>query len=327
MLKLSSTNWNRIRLPRTMKVSFSKIIFYWIFNCSFADDDLTNFNTLVLQMIEFIHSLLESGKFRAPIRAVLADLVYIMIVYMQLTEEQIEMWNEDPEKFVEDDHQLNEGVEGSIRVSALEVLQTIATEYGSAKVLGALTEALARHVSVAEAEKAAGTAHWWKIHDASQMVVGTYRDLILAKQRHFDLSQYLNYVRASIVTSPSPYLLARCLWVLSRFASSDVYNQQTLQEVLDNTQNSLAADKPLNLRIYSIRTIYELCVSLKTTTDERKDVVTARLPALLDGMITVVPLTKNTVLSLILEAVAVMISVSLKELFKYTGFFLIIKIY
>lgn len=175
------------------------------------DDELTNFTTMILQIIEFIHSLVESGKFKEPIKNVLTDLIYIMIVYMQITGDQIEAWTDDPEKFVEDDYQEQEGSDGSIRISSLDVLQNIGKEFGSGKVLAGLSEALARHVSVAEAEKASGSPHWWKIHEASMMAVGSYKELILERERKFDLSQYLNYVRSSMVGDVSPYLVARCL--------------------------------------------------------------------------------------------------------------------
>lgn len=284
-------------------------LYFLIFFFNILDDDLTNFNIMILQIIEFIHSLADSGKFKTPIKNVLADLIYIMIVYMQMTESQLETWSEDPDKFVEDDYQEQESADGSIRVSSLEVLQNISSDYGGGKVLAALSEALARHVNVAEAEKTAGSQHWWKIHEASMMVVGSYKEMILQKQRKFDLSQYLNYVRASMAFQVSPYLTARCLWVLTRFASSDLYNQQTLEEVLTRIQDNLAANQPLNLRIYAVRSAYELCDSLKTPSDERRALVVAKLPAFLDGIIAIIPLTKNSVLSLLLESVLIMISV------------------
>lgn len=270
-----------------------------------SDDD-TSFTSMLLQIIEFIHSIVESGKFKPAIKNVLADLIYIMIVYMQITEEQIVMWSEDSEQFVEDDYQ--EGMDGSIRVSSQDVLQTMAGEYGG-KLLPALSEALARHVSVAEAEKASGSTHWWKIHEASMAAVGSNRDLVLARHLKFDLTQYLNYVRGSMSYDVSPYLLARCLWVLSRFASSEIYNTQTIAEILDAIISSLAADKPLNLRIYAVRSIHELCDSLKETTEERHAQVVAKLSFFLDGILGIVPQVQNTVLVLILEAITLIISV------------------
>lgn len=273
-------------------------------------DDFSSFSTMILQIIEFIHSLMECNKFKAPIKNVLTDLMYIMIVYMQITENQLEAWSDDPDKFVEDDYQDQEGQDGSIRISSQDVMRDITREFGSAKVLGALSEALARHVSVAEAEKANGSPNWWKIHEASILAVGAYKELILDQQPKFDLSQYLNYVRSLLTEqSDSPYLTARCLWVLSRYASSDIYNGQTLGEVIVAIERSLTAENPLNLRIYAVRSVYELCDSLKAINDERRALLVPKLAPFLDGLIAIIPLTKNSVLSLLLETLILMISV------------------
>lgn len=84
------------------------------------EDELTNFSTMIIQIFEFIQCIIGSGKFRSTIKNVLTDLIYIMIVYIQVPEEQIEDWNEDPEKFVEDEDE--GGVELTIRLSGQDVL-------------------------------------------------------------------------------------------------------------------------------------------------------------------------------------------------------------
>lgn len=84
------------------------------------EDELTNFSTMIIQIMEFIQCIIGAGKFRSTIKNVLTDLIYIMIVYIQVPMEQIEDWNEDPEKFVEDEDE--GGVELTIRVSGQDVL-------------------------------------------------------------------------------------------------------------------------------------------------------------------------------------------------------------
>jgi len=63
------------------------------------------------------------------------------------------------------------------------------------RLLPALSDALSRHVTVAEAEKAAGNSNWWKIHESSMYAVGSFKDIILEKPEKFNLSQYLYLVR------------------------------------------------------------------------------------------------------------------------------------
>lgn len=84
------------------------------------DDELTNFSTMIIQIIEFIQCIIGAGKFRSTIKNVLTDLIYIMIVYIQVPVEQLEDWHEDPEKFVEDED--DGGAELTIRLSGQDVL-------------------------------------------------------------------------------------------------------------------------------------------------------------------------------------------------------------
>lgn len=113
---------------------------------------------------------------------VLTDLVYISIVYMQITQEQIESWTEDAESYVDDFS--TENGECTIRVSSKDVLSNIAEEFGPKVLLPALSEALARHVSVAEAEKAAANPNWWKIIEASTTAVGELKPIVMAAENN-----------------------------------------------------------------------------------------------------------------------------------------------
>lgn len=273
------------------------------------DDELYTFTSMVLQIIEFIHSIVDQLKFKAAIKNVLGDLIYIMIVYMQMTEDQIETWADDSEKFIDEDYQ--DDVDGSVRNSAHEVLQSLAHKF-SDQLFVPLTEALARHVSVAQAEQSAGNQHWWKIHEACMAAVGFFRDRILENPSRFDIGQYLNYVRTSMSCQVSvPYLMARCIWLMSRFAScGEIYTTQTLAEVLDTTLASLQPDKPVNLRIYAVRSLYEMCESLNRCTDDRHALVASKLPTFLDGIVGFMPTVKNSVMSLLLETLTIMTTVS-----------------
>lgn len=261
---------------------------------------------MVLQIIEFIHSIIYSGRFKTHLKPVLSDLIYIMIVYMQITEEQIELWSDDPERFIQDDYQA--GLDESIRIGANDVVRML-SQYFDNKLLGALSEALTRHGYVAEAEKAAGNPHWWKIHEASIIAVGKASLMIQMNPEKFDLTQYLNFVRTQMECQTPPYLLARCIWVLGRFAGSDLYNEQTLAEVLDATHTSLATDKSTNLRIYAVRTIYELCESLKDANVENRTLFVAKLPLFLDEILILLPQSRCGVLAMLLETLTLMISV------------------
>lgn len=214
------------------------------------DDDNNDFQTLILQIFEFISAIVESQKFKSIIKNVLTDLIYIMIVYMQVTLDQIESWTENIDVFVEDEQQ--DGSDFSIRVSGLDVLMNLSAEFETT-FLSSLSESLTRHVNVAEAEKSAGNPNWWKIHESSMLAVGNFSNLILEHNDNFNLSQYLNLIRTLIDYKVSPFLLGRSLWVLTRFAHSELFNLQMLSDILEVCLASLSHDKPNILRIFAIR--------------------------------------------------------------------------
>lgn len=219
-------------------------------NSSDIEDDENDYQTLVSQIFEFINTIIESRKFKSIIKEVLTDLTYITILYIQITNEQVEQWSDDPEKFVEDEDE--DASDFSIRISGHDVLLNLGTEYQS-KFLTSLSEAVSKHVSVADSEQAAGKPNWWKIHEACMLGVGSFADLILDNKTDFNLTEYLNLVKNLMAVEVSPFLSGRCLWIITRFVHSDIFSIQMLSEILDAIQNSFLQERPMVLRISAIR--------------------------------------------------------------------------
>uniref|UniRef100_A0A6B2EI92 Putative importin 9 n=1 Tax=Phlebotomus kandelakii TaxID=1109342 RepID=A0A6B2EI92_9DIPT len=278
----------------------------------FADDDddeSSNFSSMILQLFDFIQGIIESGKFKATIHSVLTDLIYIMVVFMQITEEQIENWTDDPENFVLDDDE--EGTDFSIRVSAQDVLLILSQEY-EMKVLPSLSEALSRHCVVADAEKNAGNGNWWKIHEACMLTVGNYEVLIAEQdgkgENAFNLSEYLNLVRNLMNHGVSPFLSGRCIWLMSQFSKSSVYTMQLLTEVLDTTLNYIGGDKPIVLRISAIRAVHCFCENLEAAPKEKRNLLLSKLNGFFEGILALAGMGKQNLLNLILETLQAVIS-------------------
>lgn len=147
---------------------------------------------MILQTFEFLHTIIEMKKYKGAVTNVLTDLIYIVILYMQMTEEQVQSWHEDPEKFVEDEDE--QGIDFTIRTTVTDVLLVIGQEYEQ-KLLSCFSEALSKHIAVADADRNAGNPHWWKVYEASMLAVGSFKDLIVEHEGKFDLTQYMNLVK------------------------------------------------------------------------------------------------------------------------------------
>ncbi|MEQ2218849.1 Importin 9 [Xenoophorus captivus] len=51
--------------------------------------EVLGFENLVFGIFEFVHTLLENNKFKSTVRKALPELIYYIILYMQITEDQV----------------------------------------------------------------------------------------------------------------------------------------------------------------------------------------------------------------------------------------------
>ena len=103
--------------------------------------EVLSFGSLVYSIFEFIQGMMDSSKFRGAIRKALSDLLYYVILYMQITEDQVglttswtfcrqltvccldvqvQIWSENPDQFVEDED--DETFSYSVRISSQDLL-------------------------------------------------------------------------------------------------------------------------------------------------------------------------------------------------------------
>ncbi|XP_058460644.1 importin-9 isoform X2 [Malaya genurostris] len=275
------------------------------FTSNTEGDENEDFISMILQIFEFLHTIIEMRKYKGAITNVLTDLIYIVILYMQMTEEQAQSWHDDPEKFVEDEDE--QGVDFSIRTTAHDVLLIIGQEYEQ-KLLPCFSEALGKHITVADADRNAGHPYWWKIYEASMLAVGSFKELITENESKFDLTQYLNLVKSIMEYQVSPYLLGRCLWIISRYCDCNIYNQQILQQVVNVTISSMSLEKPIVLRITAARAIYGFCSNLRDCNDERKSYLITKLEHFLESLMPLFSQSQNTVQGLLLETLTAIIA-------------------
>lgn len=296
------------------------------------DDELNDFITLILQLFEFILAIVDQPRFHSILKSVLPDLMYISVIYMQITEEQANAWNDDSELYVDD--MTAEVFDTSIRLSSKDVLVNIGSEFG-ADILLPLSDALVRHVQVAEAEKNVNNPHWWKIVEASVTAVGFLKKYIVEvpedKRKGFNLREYLAYTKTMLGQGAngdgyqgdvSPFLHARCLWVLSKYADAavDIYDRQNLQAILECTKNNFSHAKPMVVQVSAIRALLEMCTDLKTASEEQRMLIVEKLPSFLNFIPDIATRSKVNVLIEVLSTISAVAAVSLQFKFSLLTF-------
>ena len=72
--------------------SWSNILSHcFVFFTIFILGEVLGFENLVFSVFEFIHGLIETPKFKKTVKKFLDDLIYFLVLYMEITEEQVSL--------------------------------------------------------------------------------------------------------------------------------------------------------------------------------------------------------------------------------------------
>ncbi|XP_053312848.1 importin-9 [Spea bombifrons] len=271
-----------------------------------SDGEVLGFENLIFSIFEFVHTLLEN-KFKATVKKALPELIYYIILYMQITDEQIKVWTANPQQFVEDED--DDTFSYSVRIAALDLLLAVSSEFQNESA-AALAAAATRHFHEAEQNKSQNGEHWWKIHEACMLALGSVKSVLTegvqSGQVQFDMSGFLTgIILSDLNTSVSPFLLGRSLWAASRFTAA--MSPELIQQFLQATVSGLHENQPPSVRISAVRAIWGYCDQLKTS--ESTHVLQPYLPSMVDGLITLAAQFTSEVLNLVMETLCIVCSV------------------
>ena len=271
-----------------------------------SDGESLSFGNLVYSLFDFVESLLDSHKSRKIVKKSLDELIYYLIIYMQMTEEQAQCWIQNPDQFVEDEDE--ESFSFSVRISAQDLFLACCRDFKKESAL-ALMKAIHRHLQEAQVKKNKGDVHWWKIHEACFLALGSVRALVVESLEHsiiqFDFSSFLTTVVFADLNS-GPFLAGRSLWIASRFAS--FMQKEVLQQFLEATVKGLQASQQPVIRISAVRSVLSYCDHLNNI--ELTMLLTPYVSSILDGLFHLVTQATVEVLSLVLETMRATLSVN-----------------
>lgn len=145
------------------------------------------------------------------------------------------------------------------------------------------------------------------------MAIGssTFKELILTHDK-FNLQEYFHLVKGLMGYQASPFLLGRCIGTLSKYIETESCAPH-FADTINSAIASIAADKPMSLRISAVRAIYAFCSNLKDSENERKAFMVTKLEVFLEGILSMINEAQSTVMGLLLE--------TLSELLDYDGNF------
>uniref|UniRef100_A0A8C6WKD3 Importin 9 n=1 Tax=Neogobius melanostomus TaxID=47308 RepID=A0A8C6WKD3_9GOBI len=275
---------------------------------SAAFNHVLGFENLVFSIFEFVHTLLENNKFKNTVKKALPELIYYVILYMQITEDQIKVWTANPQQFVEDED--DDTFSYTVRISAQDLLLAVAAEFQNESA-AALAAAATRHLQEAEQAKNSGNEHWWKIHEACMLALGSVKTIITENVKtgriQFDMHGFLaGVILADLnLAAASPFLLGRALWAASRFTAA--MSPELIQQFLQATVSGLHESQPPSVRISAVRAIWGYCDQLKLS--ESTHVLQPFLPSVLEGLVQLAAQFSSEVLTLVMETLCIVCTV------------------
>ncbi|KAG9352855.1 hypothetical protein JZ751_017431 [Albula glossodonta] len=235
-----------------------------------SDGEVLGFENLVFSIFEFVHTLLENSKFKSTVKKALPELIYYIILYMQITEDQIKVWTANPQQFVEDED--DDTFSYSVRISAQDLLLV---HEACMLALGSVKTIITENVKNGRVQ--------------------------------FDMHGFLaNVILADLnLAAASPFLLGRALWAASRFTAA--MSPELIQQFLQATVSGLHDSQPPSVRISAVRAIWGYCDQLKLS--DSTHVLQPYLPSVLEGLVQLAAQFSSEVLTLVMETLCIVCTV------------------
>ncbi|OQR80962.1 importin [Achlya hypogyna] len=202
----------------------------------------------VVQLFEFVQALVQAPtkKTKALVLAALHPLVLHMVSYMQITAAQMELWGDDPNKYIADED--DDSMEYNVRNAGVDLLTELETALGSA-VLAPVVAAAQQRLCEASAS--------WRVQEAALLVMGTLAKPLVAPNRKGDTLDVPAFLQTlfNVLQTPESnmYLKARALWCASRFAK--VMTNEQLTAFLQVAVSGLEVQQVIPVKLYACRAI------------------------------------------------------------------------
>lgn len=279
-----------------------------------SDGEGQSVEEFIFAIFDFVSVVIETAKSRKLIKQGLSDLLYYILIYMQITDEQMQIWTSSPDRFVEDED--DDSYSYSVRISALDVLMSLTREYEENEskeenlaFQSSLLNAIKKHfLESNQAKMNPSNYWWWKIQESCLLAFGSIStslmDTIKANGPLADEIRSILDACSNIVDDVSPFFSGRSLWTAAIYAP--IMNAPVIDRFLQTTLSGLLNMSPI-IKISSIRATYSLCIYLNES--NHVNFIKPYLPQILDAVVAIGTQHSTEVLALVLQTIKILVSV------------------
>lgn len=285
-----------------------------------SDGESIGLESFIFSIFEFVTILIATPKLRKLIKQGLADLIYYLLIYMQMTDDQIEVWSINPDQFVDDED--DESYSVSVRLSAQDVLLSLCQEFEENESPAsyelfkiAFVEALKRHFTESNQIKLSSGltsnnnshSNWWKIQESCLLALGSLCSSCIEvlgsdNAASSDLKCILDTVLMGSLDG-SPFFSGRLLWTAARFV--EIMPPPVIDRFLQITVQSFANPSPV-MKICAVRAVI---VFSRYFSSSNRDLLLPYLQPFLDGLLSIGIQYSSEVLALVLETMCDLVKI------------------
>ena len=279
-----------------------------------SDGEVLSIKSLILTVFEFVTVLIESPKTRKLIKSGIRDLIYYVLVYMQMTDDQMQTWLSDPNQFVEEEDE--ESYTYSVRTSALDIILALAKEFEDMETKEenqnfqlAFIDAIKKHLEETNQAKQSGNSNWWKQQEACLFALGSLSISLvdLIKEENNPLSHEYRNVLDHVFScrdEVTVFYSGRSIWTAARYVP--IMNPRVVQDFLSLTVNSLKHQTHV-IQISAVRATFNFCIHLEDSKQE--ELMKPYLPRIFESIFDIIEAYKSEALSLVIETIYVLLGI------------------
>ncbi|KAL6573639.1 hypothetical protein OROHE_002098 [Orobanche hederae] len=220
-----------------------------------SDGAEKSIGSFVIQLFEFLLTVIGSPKFLKVVANNVKELVYYTIGFLQMTEQQVHIWSLDANQYVadEDDNTY------SCRVSGALLLEEIISNCG-VEGMEAVIDSVKRRISESQQAKDTGSPGWWRLREATLFALASVADQLLeAEVFGPTVGAMLEQVLTDDMATGAhdcPFLNARLFSSIAKF--SHVMNNQVTEHFLYAAIKTVGMDVAPPVKVGACRALSQL---------------------------------------------------------------------
>ncbi|XP_007045655.2 PREDICTED: importin-9 isoform X1 [Theobroma cacao] len=255
-----------------------------------SDGAEKSLDSFVIQLFEFLLTIVGSKKLVKVVETNIADLVYYTIGFLQVTEQQVHTWSMDANQFVADE----DDATYSCRVSGSLLLEEVATCFGR-EGIDAILKAVRKQFSESQQEKAGGSVVWWRIREATLFALSSLSEQLLEAEVPGlgNLLEQMITEDMGIGVHEYPFLYARMFVSVARFSS--MISCGILEHFLHAAIRTIGINVPPAVKVGACRALSQLL------NEANKSVIQPQIMGLLSSLTDLLHQASDETLHLVLE--------------------------